>query len=85
MSWNYRTYRTYRRDQSGLRPRWSEDVAKVYKTRGYWREETLGDVAPRRGGGSGPGARYRGKRAFHPSRRFFRRTTLGAVSSRYAD
>ena len=41
MSWRLRT------DPSGFETRWSDDAAAGYRAAGYWRDETLGDVARR--------------------------------------
>jgi acyl-CoA synthetase (AMP-forming)/AMP-acid ligase II len=41
MSWSLRT------DPSGFAIRWSDDAAAAYRAAGYWREETLADVARR--------------------------------------
>ncbi len=41
MSW------TLRSDPSGLATRWSDDAAARYRAAGYWRDETLADVARR--------------------------------------
>jgi acyl-CoA synthetase (AMP-forming)/AMP-acid ligase II len=41
MSWVLRT------DPSGFAMRWSDEAATAYRAAGYWREETLGDVARR--------------------------------------
>jgi len=41
MSWSLRT------DPSGFVTRWSEDAAARYRAAGYWRDETLADVARR--------------------------------------
>ena len=41
MSWTYRT------DPSGLTTRWSDEAAAAYRAAGYWRDETLADVARR--------------------------------------
>jgi len=41
MSWSLRT------DPSGFTTRWSDDAAAHYRAAGYWREETLADVARR--------------------------------------
>jgi acyl-CoA synthetase (AMP-forming)/AMP-acid ligase II len=41
MSW------TLRADPSGFATRWSDDVAARYRTAGWWRDETLADVARR--------------------------------------
>jgi acyl-CoA synthetase (AMP-forming)/AMP-acid ligase II len=41
MSWSLRT------DPSGFATRWSEDAAASYRAAGYWRDETLADVARR--------------------------------------
>jgi acyl-CoA synthetase (AMP-forming)/AMP-acid ligase II len=41
MSWTLRT------DPSGFATRWSDDAAARYRTAGYWRDETLADVARR--------------------------------------
>jgi acyl-CoA synthetase (AMP-forming)/AMP-acid ligase II len=41
MSWRLRT------DPSGFATRWSDDAAAAYRAAGYWREETLADVAGR--------------------------------------
>src|SRR5262249_59803803 len=40
-SWALRT------DPSGLATRWSDDAAAAYRAAGYWRNETLADVARR--------------------------------------
>ncbi len=41
MSWTLRT------DPSGFATRWSDDAAAHYRAAGYWRDETLADVARR--------------------------------------
>ncbi len=41
MSWSLRT------DPSGFATRWSDDAAAHYRAAGYWRDETLADVARR--------------------------------------
>jgi acyl-CoA synthetase (AMP-forming)/AMP-acid ligase II len=41
MSWRLRT------DPSGFATRWSDDAAASYRAAGYWRDETLADVASR--------------------------------------
>ena len=41
MSWRLRT------DPSGFATRWSDDAAASYRAAGYWRDETLADVARR--------------------------------------
>lgn len=41
MSWTLRT------DPSGFATRWSDEAAASYRTAGYWRDETLADVARR--------------------------------------
>src|SRR5262249_13801668 len=41
MSW------TLRADPSGFATRWSDDAAAHYRAAGYWRDETLADVARR--------------------------------------
>ena len=41
MSWGLRT------DPSGFATRWSDDAAARYRAAGYWRDETLADVARR--------------------------------------
>ena len=41
MSWRLRT------DPSGFATRWSDDAAARYRAAGYWRDETLADVARR--------------------------------------
>jgi acyl-CoA synthetase (AMP-forming)/AMP-acid ligase II len=41
MSWTLRT------DPSGFATRWSDDAAAYYRAAGYWRDETLADVARR--------------------------------------
>jgi acyl-CoA synthetase (AMP-forming)/AMP-acid ligase II len=41
MSWSLRT------DPSGFATRWSDDVAASYRAAGFWRDETLADVARR--------------------------------------
>jgi len=41
MSWRLRT------DPSGFATRWSDDAAACYRAAGYWRDETLADVARR--------------------------------------
>ena len=41
MSWSLRT------DPSGFATRWSDDAAASYRAAGYWRDETLADVARR--------------------------------------
>jgi len=41
MSWTLRT------DPSGFATRWSDDAAASYRAAGYWRDETMGDVARR--------------------------------------
>src|SRR5262249_25757844 len=41
MSWTFRT------DPSGFATRWSDDAAAHYRAAGYWRDETLADVARR--------------------------------------
>ena len=41
MSWNART------DPSGFTVRWSDEAASAYRAAGYWRDETLTDVARR--------------------------------------
>jgi acyl-CoA synthetase (AMP-forming)/AMP-acid ligase II len=41
MSWGLRT------DPSGFAVRWSDDAAAAYRAAGYWRDETLADVARR--------------------------------------
>jgi acyl-CoA synthetase (AMP-forming)/AMP-acid ligase II len=41
MSWTFRT------DPGGFATRWSDDAAADYRAAGYWRDETLGDVARR--------------------------------------
>jgi acyl-CoA synthetase (AMP-forming)/AMP-acid ligase II len=41
MSWRLRT------DPSGFATRWSDDAAAAYRAAGYWRDETLGDLARR--------------------------------------
>ena len=41
MSWTLRT------DPSGFPTRWSDDAAASYRAAGYWRDETLADVARR--------------------------------------
>ena len=41
MSWSLRT------DPSGFATRWSDDAAADYRAAGYWRDETLADVARR--------------------------------------
>jgi acyl-CoA synthetase (AMP-forming)/AMP-acid ligase II len=41
MSW------TLRADPSGFATRWSDDAAVSYRAAGYWRDETMGDVARR--------------------------------------
>lgn len=44
MSWRLRI------DPSGIATRWSDDAAAAYRAAGYWRDETLADVARRRCG-----------------------------------
>ena len=41
MSWRLRS------DPSGFATRWSDDAAAAYRAAGWWREETLADVAGR--------------------------------------
>src|SRR5262249_58732108 len=36
-----------RPDPSGLEPRWSDDAAAQYRAAGYWRDDTLADIARR--------------------------------------